>query len=210
MRTSETIGKISEALAKAQAEFQPIPKNCVNHYGKRYADLASIFAAVRPALSKYGLAIVQFFTDPVKPNFSGVRVVTRLCHSSGEWMESSLELPCGQKAQEYGSAITYGRRYSLAAILGVAADDDDDGNEASGKPETNQGQTPAPKEPKPPQRPDFTKLAKAFQPFNVGLGCLEMYCQQGLDKVPREKLSEILERCKKDPKFVAELQALAK
>lgn len=129
MRTSETIDLISGALALAQAEFKPVAKNKQNpHFKNWYADLASIFDATRPSLSKHGIAISQF------PSFSEgrVEITTRLLHKSGQWLENTLSLkPSGDTPQALGSAITYGKRYGVEAILGVSGEDEDDGNEAS-------------------------------------------------------------------------------
>lgn len=133
MTEPQSIAKLATALALAQAEFKPIVKDKVvttGTYKYRYADLASVRDAVTPSLAKNGLAIVQTF----RPN-GGVHqyVDTLLVHSSGESISSSYQIPATGKQQEIGSAITYARRYSLCAILGVVAEDDDDGNAADQK-----------------------------------------------------------------------------
>lgn len=129
MRTSDNIELIVTALASAQAEFESVKKSKTNPaFKSKYAELADIFDAVKPALTKYGLAIVQ------APSFADGRitVTTRLFHKSGQWLETSLSLrPAADDAQKIGSAITYARRYSLSSLLGIAADEDDDGNAAS-------------------------------------------------------------------------------
>lgn len=126
---SETIGKLADALAKAQAVMKPAAKDSTNpHYNSKYADLASIHEACREPLSSNGIAVTQRVTSSME----GVRVSTKLIHASGEWMKDSLFLPVTQKTpQGFGSAITYARRYSLAAMVGIAAEEDDDGNAAS-------------------------------------------------------------------------------
>lgn len=131
MKTSEAIDKISEALSLAQAEFEPVVKNKTNpHFKNKYADLSAVFEATRPALTKYGLALLQF--PEVKEGRAGV--VTRLVHKSGQWFEGDLYLkPQSDTPQHAGSAVTYARRYSAQAILGVDAEEDDDGEEASRK-----------------------------------------------------------------------------
>ena len=103
-------------------------KESVNpHFKSKYADLSSVIDACRKPLGDNGLAFVQL----VSTDKSGVIVTTRLLHSSGESIEASCWLPVVQQTpQAYGSAITYGRRYSLAAMVGVAAEDDD-GNGAT-------------------------------------------------------------------------------
>jgi hypothetical protein len=110
---------IYAALAKAQIEMGPALKDSTNPaFSSKYADLASVWDACRVALSANGLAVVQ------GPELAerGVSVTTRLLHSSGQWAESTLILPMDKAtAQGAGSAITYARRYSLAAMVGVAA-----------------------------------------------------------------------------------------
>jgi len=127
---SETIGKLAEALAKAQGLIKHATKDGMNpHFKSPYATLASIWDAVRSALTTNGLSVMQTFdfADDESPI-----IITTLAHSSGEWVSGQLKLkPTQNTPQGIGSAITYGRRYSLAAIVGVAPDDDDDGNDAS-------------------------------------------------------------------------------
>lgn len=127
MLTSPEIDKLSEALAAAHTDFLPIVFNRKANYG-RYADLTAVIDATDGALSKHGLVITQ------SPQFLDGRVLitTRLLHKSGQWIESSLSIkPDRDSAQTIGAATTYGRRYSLNAILGVSAEEDDDGNTAS-------------------------------------------------------------------------------
>ena len=126
---SEKVAELAKALAKAQSEMSGAIKASVNpHFKSRYADLSAVFDACRAALNKNEIAIVQ----RVENDPNGVAVSTTLLHSSGEWISDRCWLPVAQKtAQAYGSAITYGRRYGLAALAGVAAEEDDDGNAAS-------------------------------------------------------------------------------
>jgi hypothetical protein len=131
---------IFPAMIKARAAVSEIVKDSKGNYG-RYADLATINAAIQPALGANGLAIVQeVSTDPV-PNGLLVTVETWLCHSSGEYIQfTPLVLPVSKPdAQGVGSAITYGRRYTLMAALNLSADDDD-GQAAVGKPTTQHRQ----------------------------------------------------------------------
>lgn len=128
MTTSEQIDRIAEAMAKAQRDMKNAPLNKVNpHFRSKYADLAGIRDAVIPALSTHGIAVVQTFG--ATPD-GGNAVFTRLLHVSGQWVESACAVPPTPDMQKMGSAITYARRYSLSAICGIAADEDDDGNEA--------------------------------------------------------------------------------
>lgn len=125
---SLAINELAAALAKAQGEMGHAVKDATNpHFKSNYADLASVWDACRAAFSKNGLSVTQPTTNAPE----GVTVVTLLMHASGQWIKSELTLPVAQRtAQAYGSAITYGRRYGLAAAAGVAADDDD-GNAAT-------------------------------------------------------------------------------
>jgi hypothetical protein len=133
LKHSPTMGKLAAALAVAQLEFLPIFKENVNPaFRSKYADLATVIAATQKPLAKQGLVVVQ------SPTTSGKDVIltTLLLHSSGEWLSSDLAMPGtmrdGFTAQTIGSAVTYSRRYALQAIIGVAADADDDANQASG------------------------------------------------------------------------------
>lgn len=132
---SEMAGSpLARALAKAQGAMAKASKDRVNpHFKSRYADLASVWDACREPLSANGLAVVQLVAAADK---ASVTVETRLLHEGGESVSSSLTMPVAQAtAQGVGSAITYARRYALAALVGVAPDDDDDdGNEASRAP----------------------------------------------------------------------------
>ena len=137
-RKSESIGKLVEALAKAQLKFDPVLKDSDNPaYRSKYADLNSVISATQPHLAAEGLVVMQmtrseFGTDDAKM----LTITTMLAHSSGEWVASDLTLPAMMRdrfdAQSVGSAITYGRRYGLQAMIGVAAEVDDDGNKAAG------------------------------------------------------------------------------
>ncbi len=124
---SENIGNLATALAEAQGKMQGAAKDSANPFFKsRYADLASCWEACRAALSKSGLAVIQ----TPRATADGIEVETMLAHSSGEWVSETLSLPVQKSdAQGIGSAITYARRYSLCAIVGVAPEDDD-GNQA--------------------------------------------------------------------------------
>jgi hypothetical protein len=132
LETSPNIGTLAGALAKAQGEFGPVSKDRTvevrtkdgGKYTFSYATLDSVLSATRPALAKHGLALFSTIVAG--------RIRTLLVHESGEWMASIIGLGETQRLQELGSEITYLRRYCVSAMLGVAADEDDDGNSASG------------------------------------------------------------------------------
>ena len=130
MNKSESIAGLAAALAKAQGAMKGALKDSANPFFKsRYADLASVVEAIRAAFSANGLSYIQTVEPSDKDE---VRVETTLLHSSGEWISCGiLSLPVSKvDAQGYGSALTYARRYSLSAAVGVAPEDDD-GNAAS-------------------------------------------------------------------------------
>jgi hypothetical protein len=115
---------ISKALVKAQAAMSHAAKDAKNpHFKSAYSSLASVIDAVRPALSSNGLAFVQ----KLHTADGGVAVETVLIHESGQEMSfGTLFIPATkQDAQGYGSAISYAKRYSLQAALGIASEDDD-------------------------------------------------------------------------------------
>jgi len=120
---SESIAAISAAIAKAQNEVENASKNANNpHFKSKYADLAELLNTVRPVFSSHGLAVLQM------PSFDGgvASVETMISHLSGEWISSVCSAPVTkQDAQGVGSAITYLRRYSLAAMCGISQEDDD-------------------------------------------------------------------------------------
>ncbi len=131
LRRTASISKLTEALCKASLEFGEIMKDTENpFYKSSYTDLATLINATRPALSKYGIAIMQW---PLIVD-SRAGVTTLVSHASGEWIESDLTLPVSKMdAQGSGSAITYSRRYAYQSVLNVAGEEDDDGNAAVGK-----------------------------------------------------------------------------
>lgn len=131
MRTSEETKNIMTAVNSLPV-FE-IHKNADNPYFKsKYADLPEILKIVQPELKKVGLVLIQ--SAPMTDNV--INVITRLMHVSGEWIEIDCCVPADKSGkldvQTAGSAITYGRRYGINAILSLAAEDDD-GNNASGK-----------------------------------------------------------------------------
>ena len=132
MRASEQIDQLAQALVAAQAEFPTVTKGKVarvptkggGEYSYRYADLPDVLAAVQPVLTKHGLAVVGL---PDTTAEGEPALTTRLLHSSGQWIEATVELFLSQETpQGQGSAITYARRYGLCGALNIAADEDDD------------------------------------------------------------------------------------
>lgn len=153
MNSSESLDKLAPALVKAQAAVPAVVKDGVNpHFKSTFATLGAITDAALPALNANGFALIQ--GGGAVSDDAGLEVVTRLLHTSGQWIESGVRVPMGRAdPQAMGSAITYARRYLLAAILGIVADADDDGHaampatpaSAPPRPSAPRGAVPGPK-----------------------------------------------------------------
>ena len=114
--TSQTTAKLDEALAKAQGQIEAASKDKQNpHFKSFYADLTAVWDACREALKANNLAVTQW---PIHSDDSRVHLLTRISHA-GEWMQATFSIPADkQSPQGYGSAISYAKRYCLAAALG--------------------------------------------------------------------------------------------
>lgn len=128
MQKSESIAKLATALAVVQGKLKHAKKDSANPFFKsNYADLESVWEACRTLLAENGLAVMQF---PGQYEEGTMSLTTILSHSSGEWISQEMSLPVSKPdAQGSGSALTYMRRYALAAVVGVYQADDD-GNAA--------------------------------------------------------------------------------
>jgi len=149
MARSQEINELAAALVAAQAEFSAVPKGSNNPFFKsKYAALPDVVASASPVLAKHGLAVTQgiSFQQGFSDNANVLHdtLTTSLIHKSGQWIESEMPLHLPkQDPQGQGSAVTYARRYAYMAILGLVADDDDDGNAAS-RPKVQTQPKPAP------------------------------------------------------------------
>jgi hypothetical protein len=125
---SAEINELATALAQAQSELDGASKKSTNpFFNSGYADLHEVISSTFPHLSKYGLSVSQ--GNEIIPG--AVCVTTTLLHKSGQWLRSKIKVPMAKvDAQGVGSATTYGRRYGLAAMVGIAQKDDD-GNSIS-------------------------------------------------------------------------------
>lgn len=128
MKRSESIKNLAVSLNKAQALIDVAGFDKVNpHFKNRYASLGAVWSAIRKPLQDNGLSVSQGFSG----NEIGCTCITTLMHTSGEWIEFEFPMILDkQNMQGFGSAATYARRYSLAALLGVVSDEDDDGEAA--------------------------------------------------------------------------------
>jgi hypothetical protein len=155
MPQSESITALSAALVAACGELRNPPCDRTNPaYHSRYATLASVLDTVRPVLAAHHLVVSQAVTTEQ----GRVCVETRILHKSGEWLCSTASAAADANIQRMGGAITYLRRYTLTAMLGIVGDDDDDGESSKAPqrpvkaaqrsaPPTARPDTPAPPEP---------------------------------------------------------------
>lgn len=146
LRMSPRFEKIAAALAKAQAKISPAPADAMGkvrgdraNYDFYYADLASVREACREALAENEIAVIQSPHVGGK-NMLDVTVTTLLAHSSGQWFANDLTLVAvSLNPQHHGTAMTYARRYSLSALVGIASEKDYDENDKT----HSKGETPA-------------------------------------------------------------------
>ena len=125
MLKSEQINELAAALAKAQGQIEGAKKSSSNPFFKsKYADLAECWNTCREALTANEISVIQM---PEEINENGrLNITTMLAHSSGQYISSTLTMTVTKlDPQAIGSAITYGRRYALAAMVGLAQEDDD-------------------------------------------------------------------------------------
>ena len=136
MKMSESIANISVALVQFQGLVANPEKKSINpHFKSKYADLDEVINTIRPALEKCGLAFIQ---NPIHED-GKVGVYTLLIHKSGEYIQFDPVMIPLQKAtpHQVGAALTYAKRYSLGAALGLATEEDTDGNEINNQSSKN-------------------------------------------------------------------------
>jgi len=157
MKFSESINNLSVALTEVNKELKNPLNTAVNPFFKsNYAPLSEILTGIRPLLAKHGLSIIQNTTS----ENDKIGIQTIILHQSGQYLESDMMYIKADKdtAQGQGSAITYGRRYQLSAILSISSEDDDDGNNAS-NPQKQKSTMPMPKT----QQNPVEAVKKAFE-----------------------------------------------
>lgn len=202
MITSSDIKDLAEALAKAQGEIkQPhktkmatVPMKSGGQYSYKYADLADIVECIKDPFQKHGLSHVQ----GIATKNGGIVVTTKILHSSGQSIEEELWMPVGDdRPQTLGSIITYGRRYSLAAMVGVAPDDDDDGQQAQDSATGEKLGTKAPRTVAKARHTQTTILAEAKSTAQPGYDPQNRKAQDwlieqlNLRNVPEEKHDDV-------------------
>ena len=123
---SSSIAKLALAQTKVQKEIKDLPKESKG-FAHKYTTFDKLVQYLRPILSKHGISFIQM---PCGDN-ENVGVITLYMHTSGEYISSKIEtqiIQAQNKYQSMGSAITYFKRYSLASFVGIASDEDTDGN----------------------------------------------------------------------------------
>ncbi len=147
MKTSDSISEISKALSNAWGAIENPKHNKTvrvqtkkgGQYTFEYTDLGGVLDAIKPHFKENGLAVTQSAGTELTNNQLFVVVKTRINHSSGEWMESNpLTVMANNSIQEMGGQITYLKRYSLSAMLGISTEEDDDANGSFGNQVTYQ------------------------------------------------------------------------
>lgn len=151
MTQSDSIKELATALSKAQSEIHAAEKDATNPFFKNsYASLTSVWDAARGPLTKNGLAVTQttgcrLLADQTQME-TRMYLITMLLHSSGEWIKGEYLLnPTKNDPQGMGAAISYARRYALAAIVGLTQSDDDAESAIHRQPQAYTAPKPAPK-----------------------------------------------------------------
>lgn len=128
---SETVTDLTAALAKAQGMMTAASKDATNsHFKNKYADLASIFEVVRQPFATHGIS----YTQQNEQLMNGQWLVWTVLRKGAEWIANPTPiLMRGQNSQDFGAAETYARRQGMQTLCGIAADEDDDGETASGR-----------------------------------------------------------------------------
>lgn len=198
LKKSESIQNLTKAMAEFQKAVKQPAKDADNSYfGSKYVPLESVVKAVMETGSPLGISFMQY----TQVNENGdLGLCTVVMHSSGEYMEfPPLPIrPENNRPQATGSAITYARRYSLSSIFGIASEEDDDGNEASGL--TRQAKQP-PKQQQKQQikQNDATKLIEEywvkFEKIGVNVGEVKQFiCERyNVSKIADIPISTLLQ-----------------
>lgn len=214
---SQEITEISKALIEVQKDLKPVLKDSVNPFvHNSYASLGSIMDSCRNALIEHDIFLTQY---PVPIGGENLGLVTKFVHvKTGQYQASLAVIPLAKHdPQSMGSAITYGRRYALSAMLGIVPEEDDDGNAASSIAESSSrrriSQTVGASKKQvitPVQKNTQARIPLSSILANLGLAeftsCYRAYLQDQYNCSPDRLSSEVyneqkcyLERCKKEP-----------
>jgi hypothetical protein len=201
---------IYAALSAAQGEYPEVPKRRTAkvktktqdgrmvEYSYKFADLSDVMGAIRPILARHGLSVAQ----PLETTEAGRIVLhTVLAHASGEKLESVMPLAPfpseGKAVQTWAGVLTYARRYSLTALVGLAVEDDDDANRSAADGDFDihdrepARQAPQPRQPPPPRKLDV--VGKAPQEAVEEALALQDADPWKVNGVPVEQLVPLLE-----------------
>lgn len=165
---------LAEALVAAQAAMPAVTPDGINpHFSSKFVTLGKLLSKTRPILNQHGITLVQM---PSQTPDGQPALTTRLVHKSGESTESTMPLLLAKKdPQGLGSALTYARRYALAAALAIADQEDDDGNAGSEPAPASKPQTKVSTPSLDPKRVDqiatgFKALSLNFNEIGLLLG----------------------------------------
>lgn len=204
MQRSEQVGELIAALAKAQQEFTGAVKDVTNNaFGAgrtyKYADLAANIGAVRPALSKHGIALIQFNESDLERQTASV---TTALHFGEQYISETAEAPAvgrnGFDVQSIGACWTYLRRYTLQALCGLASEDDDGADLAGVNNQPVANKKGKEKDQPKPQEPEAAAVATGVrsQFFSKakesgwGLGDIKKFLLQAYQEGSTAKLTE--------------------
>jgi hypothetical protein len=187
MKMSEQINELAEALAKAQGAVDNAAKASNNpHFKSKYADLAAVREAIREPLSSNGLSYVQF----LRGENGAIEIETMLMHKSGQYLADTLRIPLSKNdAQGIGSAASYGRRYALMAVVGIASSEDDDDGNAAVRGNGNRHSPPppaAPPEPTASEKGTAEEIETAFDSAETmpALEAIRVELAPDIEKLP--------------------------
>jgi len=211
MKMSESIGELATALCLFQREVKDAHKDS-QAYNYKYADLGTVLALIRPLMGNCGLSLAQF---PIG-GAGCVGVESILMHTSGEWLSQELMMPVDASknmsgAQQAGSVITYARRYSAAAILGITQVDDDavkPQQPARVGPESQAEQTT---KPKPATDGDYARITDYTTARQIPPKTLEwLKAGSHLENLTHSQATKIIKVCKDYNKEIDDLEELIK
>lgn len=198
MEQSDSINDLAVALVKVQGALGGAKKDSKNpFFNSDYADLKSVWECCRDLLSKNGLCVIQTNGGTAE----SPSVITTLAHISGQWIRGELHMTPDKKGpQGTGSAITYARRYALAAIIGIYQADDD----AEGATDRNKKQSKAAKPTSQPTDPILAEGSKAI--------IIQHFIDKGIDSdfKKRNTLRKYAAICElKDPNNIESIETLS-
>ncbi len=179
---SDTLNELFTAMSKAQGEISNAKKSKTGVHRSTYADLAGVMDCARGPLSKNGLTVIQIIDQTPEMNTSEAYLITTLGHISGQWIKARVRLDFSKDVHSSASQITYMKRYSFCAIVGIATEDDDGHKAASSY------QAPKPKQYQKPAIPKQENTVPKISPKQVQ----KLTMMVGTDKEAIQYLSKYL------------------